>query len=152
MTRRLSKVERIGYVLAIASMVLLPALFMLGCVRPEYDLRMGAAAQLAAEAFDASVDDLAKDNAALRDMKIDAAFALVEMKVASSQPISVTDLEKLHSGVRTDQAERAVIAEIVRKARAASSAVRLLGQRSQAIGQQEQRFLNSIGIQTGGAQ
>ncbi|HSW47344.1 MAG TPA: hypothetical protein VLM89_17405 [Phycisphaerae bacterium] len=121
-----------------------------GCVRPQYDMHMGAANLLAADAFDAGVDDLAADNAKLRDIKIDAAFALVEVKAASGESVSASDLQKLHQGVRTDQAERAVIAEIVRKARAASSAVRLLGQRSQAIGLQEQRFLNSIGA--GGGQ
>lgn len=150
--RRRSVWGMLAWACVITTMVLLPALFLFGCVRPQYDTQMGAANILAAEAFDASVNDLASDNHKLRDIKLDAAFALVEMKAASSQPISVTDLEKLHSGVRTDQAERAVIAEIVRKARAASSAVRLLGQRSQAIGQQEQKFLNSIGVQSGGAQ
>jgi hypothetical protein len=112
---------------------------------------MGAANLLAADAFDASVSDLASDNGKLRDIKLDAAFAIIETKAAASQPVSLTELEKLHQGVRTDQAERAVVAEIVRKGRVASSVVRTLGQRSQAIGQQEEQFLNSIGVRSGGA-
>jgi len=149
--RKRSVLGVLAWTCAIAAMVLLPALLLAGCVRPQYDAQMGAANLLAADAFDASIDDLARDNHRLRDIKLDAAFALVEARAAASQPVTVADLEKLHQGVRTDQAERAVIAEIVRKARAASGAVRLLGQRSQAIGQQEQRFLNSIGVR-GGAQ
>lgn len=137
---------------AIAAMVLLPALFLAGCVRPQYDTQMGAANLLAADAFDASVSDLAGDNAKLRDIKLDAAFAIIETKAAASQPVTLSELEKVHQGVRIDQAERQIVAEIVRKGRAASSVVRTLGQRSQAIGQQEQEFLNSIGVQTGGAQ
>ncbi len=123
-----------------------------GCVRPQYDTQMGAANLLAADAFDASIGDLASDNSKLRDIKIDAAFALVEAKAAASQPVGLSELEKLHQGVRTDQAERAVIAEIVRKAHAASNAVRTLGQRSQAIGEKEKSFLGSIGLNSGGAQ
>lgn len=152
MRRRRQILGIFAWTCVIAGLVLLPALLLCGCVRPQYDTQMGAANLLAADAFDASVSDLASDNAKLRDIKLDAAFAIIETKAAASQPVTLSELEKVHQGVRTDQAERQVIAEIVRKGRAASNAVRMLGQRSQAIGQQEQKFLNSIGVSTGGAQ
>ena len=124
MRRRLHVLDLLAWACVITTLVLLPALLLFGCVRPQYDTQMGAANILAADAFDASVSDLAGDNSKLRDIKLDAAFALVETKAAASQPVNLSDLEKLHQGVRIDQAERAVIAEIVRKGRTASSVVR----------------------------
>jgi hypothetical protein len=41
----------LAWACVITTMVLLPALFLLGCVRPQYDTQMGAANILAAEAF-----------------------------------------------------------------------------------------------------
>jgi hypothetical protein len=118
-----------------------------GCVRPQYDFAMGSACLLAADAFDATTSDLSGDDLKLRDIKLDAAFALVEAKAAASQPVNLTDLERLHQGVRIDQAERAVIAETVRKGRAAANVVRTLGARSQAIGEAEKQFLGVLGVQ-----
>ncbi len=120
-----------------------------GCVRPQYDQYMGEASLLAGEAFDATVDDLVRDNYALREVKEKAAFAIVRNKMEAGQA-SVEDLDKLQVGVSTDRAERAVIAEIARKGRAAANVVRSLGQRSMAIAQQERQLLQKIGVQSGG--
>lgn len=88
-------------------------LLTLGCVRPDYDQYSGEANVLGADAVEAGILDLQADNAALRDSRLQAAFAITQQKADKAKPVTAPEFETWLQGLATIEHERN---ELIRQA------------------------------------